>query len=144
MREKGTTTLGAQQYQQALTVYAFQQGQSIAIKYRNCFYCHHRNTRGESQKDSLGKRGQRFWGFWVNVHYYIYISSTRFSFVHSRFFLSIYTQDSRHTYCDLLFFVLLSFSSPFLLCTRIVISLPPIPSCTTCILANEARLLPSV
>jgi hypothetical protein len=34
MREKGTTLLGAQQYQQALTVYAFQQGQSIAIKYQ--------------------------------------------------------------------------------------------------------------
>jgi hypothetical protein len=107
MREKGTTLLGAQQYQQALTVYAFQQGQSIAIKYQLLLLP--TVVLGEKVKKKTGQKILGLLGECLLLYIYpppafpLYIPGS---------FLSIYTQDSRHTYCDLLFFVLLSFPPP--------------------------------
>lgn len=105
MREKGTTLLGAQQYQQALTVYAFQQGQSIAIKYQLLLLP--TVVLGEKVKKKNGAKDFGAFGWMSSI---IYIPA--FPLYIPGSFLSVYTQDSRHTYCDLLFFVLLSFPPP--------------------------------
>lgn len=140
MREKGTTLLGAQQYQQALTVYAFQQGQSIAIKYQLLLLP--TVVLGEKVKKKNGAKDFGAFG-WMSSIIYIYPPPAFPLYIPGSFSQSTHRTVDTHIviYC---FSCCYLSPLPLLLYTRIVISLPPISPCTTCILANEARLLPSV
>lgn len=119
MREKGTTLLGAQQYQQALTVYAFQQGQSIAIKYQLLLLP--TVVLGEKVKKKNGAKDFGAFG-WMSSITYIYPPPAFPLYIPGSFSQSTHRTVDTHIviYCFSCCYL-----SPPLVYTHSYISLPP-------------------
>lgn len=119
MREKGTTLLGAQQYQQALTVYAFQQGQSIAIKYQLLLLP--TVVLGEKVKKKNGAKDFGAFG-WMSSITYIYPPLAFPLYIPGSFSQSTHRTVDTHIviYCFSCCYL-----SPPLVYTHSYISLPP-------------------